>query len=188
MPDLKSKKTEEGNKVVAGAPSRTAGSVRSTYSMQNGRDCKAAIFCESRSPQGLWGEGKSTSQPSLKTAGRPAGEKYGNSCQALQIQVVPASPKLSRTFLHPWPRSPLPAEIRSLPSARRCHMRFRPQAGPPSITVSALSRDTSSHEGFDFPFVEGFAFAVAIVFAHRPRPALRITQWKLVPLTIYPVS
>ena len=60
--------------------------------------------------------------------------------------------------------------------------------GPPSITVSALSRDTSSSEGFDFPFVEGFVFALAVFSAHRPRPALRITQWKLVPLTIYPVS
>ena len=27
-------------------------------------------------------------------------------------------------------------------------------SGPPSITVSALSRDTLSVEGFDFPFVE----------------------------------
>jgi len=36
--------------------------------------------------------------------------------------------------------------------------------GHPSITVSALSRDTSSSEGilgFDFPFVEGFDFGVA---------------------------
>jgi hypothetical protein len=30
----------------------------------------------------------------------------------------------------------------------------KPQAGPPSITVSALSRDTSSREGLDFPLVE----------------------------------
>src|SRR5437764_11847911 len=38
------------------------------------------------------------------------------------------------------------------------------RSGPPSITVSALSRDTSSSEGilgFDFPFVEGFDFGVA---------------------------
>ena len=47
---------------------------------------------------------------------------------------------------------------------------------PPCITVSALSRDTSSEpvtillpwsrpaSGFDFPFVEGFAFGVAFVF------------------------
>jgi len=39
-------------------------------------------------------------------------------------------------------------------------------SGAPSITVSALSRDTSSAEGFafDFPFVEGFAFGVAFAF------------------------
>jgi hypothetical protein len=49
-------------------------------------------------------------------------------------------------------------------------------SGAPSITVSALSRDTSSEpvtillpwsrpaSGFDFPFVEGFGFGVAFVF------------------------
>jgi hypothetical protein len=55
------------------------------------------------------------------------------------------------------------------------------KAGPPSITVSALSRDTSSEpvailllwsrpaSGFDFPFVEGFGFGVAFVFAHSTK-------------------
>jgi hypothetical protein len=37
----------------------------------------------------------------------------------------------------------------------------------PSITVSALSRDTSAIEGFDFPFVEAFGFDVA--FAHSTK-------------------
>jgi len=39
--------------------------------------------------------------------------------------------------------------------------------GHPSITVSALSRDTYSGEGFldfDFPFVGGFDFGVAFDF------------------------
>ena len=62
------------------------------------------------------------------------------------------------------------------------------EAGAPSITVSALSRDTSSEPvtillpwsptaGFAFPFVEGFG--VAFVFcSFRPRPAFRIARWK----------
>src|SRR5271157_4879335 len=58
------------------------------------------------------------------------------------------------------------------------------EGGPPSITVSALSRDTCTGEGFDFPFVEGFGFAVALGVAFavallmRPRPAFRILRWK----------
>jgi hypothetical protein len=37
--------------------------------------------------------------------------------------------------------------------------------------VSALSRDTSTSEGFDFPFVEGLgvALGVAFVFAHATK-------------------
>ena len=35
-------------------------------------------------------------------------------------------------------------------------------------------------EGFVFPFVESFCLlAVALCFAHRPRPAFRILRWKL---------
>jgi len=64
--------------------------------------------------------------------------------------------------------------------------------GPPSITVSALSRDTCSRGGFvgfAFPFVEGFDFGVAFdVCSFGQGSRLRILQWNSVPLTIYPVS
>jgi hypothetical protein len=66
-----------------------------------------------------------------------------------------------------------------------------PDHGAPSITVSALSRDTSSApvaiprlasvlaSGFAFPLVEGFGFGVAFVFLLiRPRLAFRIVRWK----------
>lgn len=58
-----------------------------------------------------------------------------------------------------------------MPAALKCEVAEAPpswwkiaEAGPPSITVSALSRDTYSREGFEgfaFPFVEGFDFGVA---------------------------
>jgi len=60
------------------------------------------------------------------------------------------------------------------------------RVGQPSITVSALSRDTCRLRGvgFDFPFVERFWFGCCVwccflFFAHRPRLASRILRWKL---------
>jgi hypothetical protein len=42
--------------------------------------------------------------------------------------------------------------------------------GQPSITVSALSRDTStSRKVLTFPFVEGFGFGVAFAHATKAR-------------------
>src|ERR1700674_3749755 len=69
-------------------------------------------------------------------------------------------------------------------------LRKRPRKdGAPSITVSALSRDTSNApvaiprpasvlaSGFAFPLVEGFAVAFAFLLI-RPRLAFRIVRWK----------
>ena len=39
-------------------------------------------------------------------------------------------------------------------------------SGPPSITVSALSRDTWTSEGFDLPFVEVLLWLLRLLFAH----------------------
>src|SRR5271165_6720588 len=52
--------------------------------------------------------------------------------------------------------------------------------GPPSITVSALSRDTYLVEGFCFSFVESFCFCSCLCLALiAPRLAFRILRWKL---------
>jgi hypothetical protein len=63
--------------------------------------------------------------------------------------------------------------------------------GHPSITVSALSRDTYSREGFlgfAFPFVEDFFLVLPLFLLIDQGPLLRISQWNGVPLTIYSVS
>src|SRR5712692_8842179 len=79
-----------------------------------------------------------------------------------------------------------------------CAFSSEARCGPPSITVSALSRDTSSGRvvnplpsrhlasGFAFPLVEGFG--VAFVFCSFDQgPLLESRGGKLVPPTIYPV-
>jgi hypothetical protein len=64
-------------------------------------------------------------------------------------------------------------------------------SGPPSITLSALSRDTWTREGFDLLFVEGLPLPLLLplLFAHATKarfqnPAVE----RVVPPTIYPVT
>src|SRR5260370_28032679 len=79
------------------------------------------------------------------------------------------------------------------------HWQRTGMCGAPSITLSALSRDTSSDRvarrlrsgraasGFDFPFVEGFG--VAFAFCSFDQVSLSEScGGKLVPPTIYPVT
>ena len=63
----------------------------------------------------------------------------------------------------------------------------RARMGHPSITVSALSRDTwTGRKVLTFPFVEGFG--VAFAFAHATKARLRILRWNFGSPTIYPVT
>jgi hypothetical protein len=72
-------------------------------------------------------------------------------------------------------RSIVPALAKN---ARTGHPQFwngkqkeKQKSGPPSITLSALSRDTWTSEGFDFSLRGGFAvvFGVAFAFAHATK-------------------
>src|SRR5262249_49858239 len=70
-----------------------------------------------------------------------------------------------------------PIAVPHFPTERKC--------GPPSITVSALSRDTWTSEGLAFPFIE----ILFLFSAHQPRPASRILRWIFsVPPAIYSVT
>src|ERR1700690_179765 len=68
------------------------------------------------------------------------------------------------------------------------------KGGAPSITVSALSRDTSTDRRFFlFPLVEGFGFGVALGVAFAlcscdQGPLSESCGGSLVPPTIYPVT
>src|SRR5271157_275981 len=54
------------------------------------------------------------------------------------------------------------------------------EGGPPSITVSALSRDTWTSEGFwFFPSWKVLVLLLVLLLLMRPRPAFRIARWKL---------
>src|SRR5271157_504715 len=56
----------------------------------------------------------------------------------------------------------------------------KPKGGPPSITVSALSRDTWTSEGFwFFPSWKVLVLLLVLLLLMRPRPAFRIARWKL---------
>jgi hypothetical protein len=85
------------------------------------------------------------------------------------------------------------------------HSQRTRMSGAPSITVSALSRDTLSDRvarllrssrvvsGFDLPFVEGFGFGVALGVAFAfcscdQGPLSESCDGSLVPPTIYPVT
>ena len=67
-------------------------------------------------------------------------------------------------------------------------VRYTPASpGPPSITVSALSRDTWTGEGF-LIFPSWKVLGLRLLSLISPRLAFRILQWNLVPPTIYPVT
>src|SRR5579883_1078336 len=111
-------------------------------------------------------------------------------------------PRLPVSIAHINPAAPAPITIASkrLVGTRSvCHgegdhppTAKEAKGGAPSITVSALSRDTCPCEGFSgfaFPFVEGFGVGVAFDFcsstkARFQNPAVDL----LVPPAIYSVT